>query len=155
MTTHKILSFSEYQPIQLMKLVLDIESYPEFLPWCAEAKILDKWQQELTADLTIGYKSVRQTYTSIVNFVNNDNGSCEIEVSAIKGPFKSLRNYWRFTPKNKGTEIYFELDFQLKSIFFQNLIGAFFDKAASKMVTCFEQRAHFLYKSNVPRETLL
>lgn len=132
-----------YSPEQLYTLVVDIESYPSFLPWCAAARILSREGNVLTADLVIHFKAFYEKYTSRVTVEPYK----AITVEAIQGPFHHCRNAWRFspTPDGKGTFLEFEIDFSFRSSILNKLIGLLFERALIKMMTAFEERAKKLY----------
>ena len=137
---------SEYTIKQIYDLVLDVESYPEFLPWCSAALILEGEKPSFIADLIIHYKAFNEHYRSKVNGKINKN-TAEIKVELVHGPFKHLHNSWEFKSEKNGSNIRFFIDFQFKSSLLELVLGAFFEKACKKMVSAFENRAHELYKN--------
>jgi len=142
MPTHAEKRVLPYTPDQLFDLVAGVERYPEFLPWCLMSRITKREGDVFYADLVIGYKMVREKFTSKVTALRPDH----IHVEYLSGPMKYLSNHWRFLPLDDGgTEIDFYVDFEFKNKFFQNLMGVFFDKAVAKMVQAFEDRAKELY----------
>lgn len=138
---------SKYSIEQLYQLVCDIEQYPEFLPWCSAARIIEESDDLIIADLIISYKAFSEHYRSKVELSPQKKGKAEIHVSMISGPFKYLHNHWKFktSKSNNGTEIDFSIDFAFKSSLLETLIGIMFNKAAQKMVSAFENRANTLY----------
>jgi coenzyme Q-binding protein COQ10 len=141
---------SNYSSLQLFNLVADIESYPHFLPWCAAARILEKTDQHILAELSIGYKGLLENYTSKVTFQkpSNEQDKGLIIVKMVEGPFQYLTNNWEFSPNlvnHKGCSIKFSIDFAFKSKLLESLIGSFFERAVQKMVMAFEERAKNLY----------
>lgn len=139
---HKEKRVLPYTPEQLFDLVIDIESYPEFLPWCLRADILSKRKNEMTAEVIIGYKIFRERFTSRVTFSRPG----KISVEYMKGPLSHLHNEWTFKPKGKTKcEVGFEVGFELHSRILQGLMEQFFHIAIARMVTAFEQRARELY----------
>ena len=138
-TEHRVLP---YTPEQMFALVADIERYPEFLPWCVGARIRERNGDEILGDLLIGYKMVRERFTSRVVLHRPD----RIDVSYSEGPFKYLTNHWLFEPQPNGaTLIDFYVDFEFRSKMLQKLMGMFFNEAVRRMVSAFEARAHALY----------
>ncbi len=130
----------------LHDLVMDIEQYPQFLPWCKQAKITKIISDEnLEADLLINFKSFFEKYTSNVTHGKN-NDEYFIDVVAIKGPFKKLVNQWRIKDLQNGCEVSFFIDFEFNSILLTKLIGVIFEKATEKMMDAFEARAKELAK---------
>jgi coenzyme Q-binding protein COQ10 len=140
-----------HRPDQLYALVADIESYPEFLPWCLAAR---NTRRERTAsgeivwsDLVIGFRLVRERFTSKVTLTPGDAGEPpRIDVEYIQGPLKYLKNHWVFRPApGGGCEIDFFVDFEFRSRILQRLIGVLFHEAITRMVAAFEKRANDLY----------
>jgi coenzyme Q-binding protein COQ10 len=133
---------------QLIDLVLDIEKYPTFVPYCIDAKIYEKKINNdfinIIADLTIGKGLFKDTYKSNVKF-NKKNNS--IYVTNIDGPLKYLDNKWIFEDHEKGTEIYFDVDFEIKNKFLNILITTSFQYGLDKIADAFQDRANNLFKS--------
>jgi coenzyme Q-binding protein COQ10 len=132
-------------------MVADIERYPEFLPWCRAARILERGENEMLAELIISFNQLTERYTSRVELhPQSEGGAASIEVTMTKGPFEHLVNRWRFMPlPSGGTQIDFYLDFKFRSRILEKLLGAVFSKATEKMVTAFKQRADVLYGQSV------
>jgi len=132
----------------LIKMVLDIEKYPEFVPWCLDGKIhsnVDKGQTvEITADLTIGKSFFKETYKS---FVIYDKSSDSIHVTNMDGPLKHLENKWFFKQSNENSEVDFHIDFELKNKILNMLMIKTFDIGLKKIADAFERRAIDLFKS--------
>ena len=131
----------------LIKMVLDIEKYPEFVPWCLDAKILNKNDKgnkiEIIADLRIGKSFFNETYKS---FVMYDKSSDSVHVTNMEGPLKHLENKWFFKQKDENSEVDFYVDFELKNKILNKLMIKFFDIALKKIVDAFEKRAIELFK---------
>ena len=136
-----------YSAKQMYDLVMDIENYPEFLPWCKQAKIIEVVSAEnLRADLLINFKSFFEKYTSNVTHQKTSTGY-EINVIAIRGPFKNLVNRWKFHDSENGKcQVEFFIDFEFNSFLLTKMIGPIFERAAEKMMNAFELRAQELYK---------
>lgn len=130
-----------YTPEQLFNLVADIESYPQFLPWCMGAEIRDRDGQVVTADLIIGYKAFREKFTSVVELKPHE----EIRVKYISGPLSNLHNQWKFLRHHDGCTLDFEVEFGFRSPFLGFIMDQFFDVAFRRMVSAFEARAKVLY----------
>lgn len=142
MTTHAERRHLPYTQKQLFDLVADVAHYPEFLPWCVASRIRTQTGNEMVADLMIGFKMVRERFTSRVVLHAPD----RIDVTYTEGPFKYLDNHWVFEPaEDGGTIIDFYVDFEFRSKMLQALIGALFNEAVSLMVAAFEKRARQLY----------
>lgn len=132
-----------YSAEKIYELVMDIEKYPEFLPWCKQAKIIEKIsEQNLHADLLINFKSFFEKYRSNVSHGKSGLNSYFVDVVAIEGPFKKLVNQWVFRDLENGKcEVKFFIDFEFNSIFLTKMVSPIFAKAAEKMMTAFEERA--------------
>ncbi len=142
MPTHAEKKLLPYRPEQLFDLVANIERYPEFLPWCVGARVRERKGNEIVGDLLIGYKMVRERFTSKVVLFRPD----RIDVSYSEGPFKYLTNHWIFVPQpDGGCLIDFYVDFEFHSRFLQKIVEVFFNEAVRRMVGAFETRAHQLY----------
>jgi coenzyme Q-binding protein COQ10 len=143
MPTHAEKRDLPYRPEQLFDLVADIERYPEFLPWCVAARIRSREGDIIVADLVIGFKMIRERFTSIVK---PDRAGHRIDVSYAEGPFRYLNNHWKFLPEGESrTRVDFFVDFEFRSILLQKVIGALFNEAVRRMVAAFEHRAQQLY----------
>jgi coenzyme Q-binding protein COQ10 len=148
MKVHSERRILPFTPEQIFELVGDVARYPEFLPWCTGARIREKQVtptgEVLVADLMIGFKMVREKFTSRVTL---DRPKMRIDVEYINGPFKHLNNHWTFSPTANGQcQIDFHLEFEFSSIVLQKLIGVLFHEAVRRMVAAFEARAHQLYQ---------
>ena len=133
----------------LIKMVLDIEKYPEFVPWCLNAKIHSKNDKgdkvEITAALTIGKSFFNETYMS---FVVYHKSSDSIHVTNMDGPLKHLENKWFFKKKDENSEIDFRVDFELKNKILNMLMTKSFDIGLKKIADAFEKRAIELFKNS-------
>ena len=163
MPTHAETQILPYTPRQLFELVADVAHYPEFLPWCKAARILETnreaditeqgearsggvWgegpqSKSFLAELVISYHHMSESYTSRVMLTPHS----AIDVVMVKGPFEYLTNTWRFTPEGAGTHIDFALDFKFRSKMLEMMLGGFFTRAAEKMMDAFKARATALY----------
>ena len=132
---------------QLVNLVLDIESYPKFIPYCLDAKIYEKKEEKnlilIIADLTIGKGLFKATYKSDVRF-NKDTDT--ILVTNIEGPLKHLDNKWVFLEKNSSTEISFDIDFEIENKFLNIVMNKSFKYGLDKIADSFQKRANNLFK---------
>jgi coenzyme Q-binding protein COQ10 len=148
MPAHTEMQVLPYTTRQLFALVADIEHYPEFLPWCRAARILERGDNEFLGELIISFSHMSERYTSRVTLTPpaEENAPGSIDVALVKGPFSHLTNRWEFRPMDGGgSEIRFFLDFQFKSRLLESLIGGVFAKATLKMVEAFRERAEQLY----------
>ncbi len=140
---------SPYSTQQIFDLVIDIERYPEFIPWCRAARILTREEGRMTAELVVSFSNFTESYVSEVIYTRPANPAEKgvIDVGLLQGPFKHLNNHWVFTalPEGKGTEISLDLAFQFRSKILDSLIGLVFGKATTKMGLAFKERADALY----------
>ena len=131
---------------QLIDLVLDIEKYPIFVPFCLDAKIHEKKEQDdlllIVADLTIGKGPFKDTYKSDVKFNKKKD---TIYVTNLDGPLKYLENKWQFKEDNKITEVSFEVDFELKNRFLNIVMTKSFQFGLDKIADAFQKRAKNLF----------
>ena len=134
------------QKAQLVDLVLDIEKYPEFVPFCVNAKIYEKKEKGnlllIVADLTIGKGSFKDTYKSDVKYNRKDDS---IFVTNLDGPLKHLENMWHFKQEKNITEVSFEVDFELKNEFLNIVMIKSFQFALDKIAESFQKRAEDLF----------
>ena len=142
MPTHKEKRVLPYTPEQLYGLVIDIERYPEFLPWCMGARVKTRREDLIVADLVIGFRMFRERFTSRVR---PDDAGRRIDVTYAEGPFKYLENHWVFEEHPEGCLIDFYVDFEFRSKLLQKLIESLFHEAVRRMVAAFETRARDLY----------
>ncbi len=135
-----------YSPQQLFALVVDIEKYPEFLPWCRAARVVAREGESFLGELIVSFSHLTERYTSRVTPTPpTPTQEGRIEVALVSGPFHHLNNHWRFVPHGTGCEIHLDLDFQFKSKLLDKLIGGLFGRACEKMVAAFTARARALY----------
>ena len=132
----------------LINMVLDIEKYPEFVPWCLGGKIhtnIDKGNTvEITADLTIGKSFFKETYKS---FVIYDKSNDSINVTNIEGPLKHLENKWKFRQTGDSSEVDFHVDFELKNKILNLFMSKYFNIGLNKIANAFERRAIDLFNN--------
>lgn len=131
-----------YTPEQVFDLVADIERYPQFLPWIQALRIVRTEGHVVTADMVVGFKMVRERFTSRVLLERPGH----IHVDYISGPLKYLKNDWGFRAGPEGgCLVDFSVDFEFKSRMFERLAGMFFHEAFRRMVGAFETRAAQVY----------
>ena len=141
MPTHAERRVVGYRPEQIFDLVADIGKYPEFLPWCLDARVRAQSEREVVADLTIGFGPFRESFTSRVALER----PLLIQVRYENGPFRYLNNQWRFAPDPRGTHVDFFVDFEFRSRLLQAAIGVVFNEAVRRMVNAFLRRAGEVY----------
>ena len=134
---------------QLIDLVLDIEKYPEFVPFCLDAHVYEKKEKDdlilIIADLTIGKGPFKDTYKSDVKFNKKDNS---IKVTNIGGPLNHLENIWYFSDHDNGTEISFDINFEIQNKFLNIIMEKSFQYGLNKIADSFQKRANDLFKTN-------
>ena len=130
-----------YTAEQMFDLVADVKRYPEFLPWVQAMRVRADGAEETIADMVVGFKGLRETFTSRVKKTRPD----VIHVDYVDGPLQYLRNDWRFRPEPGGCAVDFAVDFQFKSRMFEMLAGQVFGQALRRMIGAFETRAAALY----------
>ena len=132
---------------QLIDLVLDIEKYPEFVPFCLGSHIYERNKERnqilIVADLTIGKGPFKDTYKSDVKFNKEDS---TINVTNIGGPLNHLENNWSFNETKEGTEIFFDIDFEIENKFLNVLMSKSFEFGLNKIADAFQKRAEDLYR---------
>ena len=132
---------------QLIDLVLDIEKYPEFVPFCLGSHVYEKNKEDnlilIIADLTIGKGPFKDTYKSDVKF---DKKNSTINVTNIGGPLNHLENNWKFRATKDGTEISFDIDFEIENKILNVLMSKSFEFGLNKIADAFQKRAEDLYR---------
>ena len=132
---------------QLIDLVLDIEKYPEFVPFCLGSEVYEKNKEGnltlIIADLTIGKGPFKDTYKSDVKF---DKENSTINVTNIGGPLNHLENNWKFIETEGGTEISFDIDFEIENKFLNVLMSKSFEFGLNRIADAFQKRAEDLYR---------
>ena len=132
---------------QLVEMVLDIEKYPEFVPWCIEGKIFDKNESTdlitFNGDLKVGKSILNETFSSYVTY---HKASDKIIVTNLDGPLKHLKNEWFFKEINNNTQLEFFIDFELKNPILNSIMKKSFELGLKKIAKSFEERAIQLYK---------
>jgi coenzyme Q-binding protein COQ10 len=149
MPTHEEQRVMPYSADQMFALIADVGSYPEFLPWCAAARLrsrralADGSGEVLEADLVISFKVFRERFGSRVALRP---AARTIDVEYLEGPFRYLNNHWKFEPRGEhACEVDFFVDFEFRSAILQKLIGIVFHEAMLRIVRAFEKRAEELY----------
>ena len=131
----------------LIKMVLDIEKYPEFVPWCIEGKIYEKNESSdliaFQGDLKVGKSILNETFSSHVSYYKDKD---KIIVTNLDGPLKHLKNEWIFKEVNNATQLEFFIDFELKNPILNSIMKKSFELGLNKIAKSFEERAVKLYK---------
>lgn len=139
-----------YSADQMYALVADVERYPEFLPWCAAARVLKVTEmgdhRVMEADLVISFKVFREKFGSHVTLWD---GERRVDTRYIDGPFKHMESTWAFRDVDGGCEVDFSVDFEFRNPVLRAVIGVVFNEAMQRIVRAFEDRAATLYGSTV------
>lgn len=136
-----------HPPEKMYALVADVEKYPEFLPLCEALTVRSRRERDgremLIADMTVGYKAIRETFTSQVLLTPDEN---TIDVKYLDGPFRYLTNEWKFVERPEGgSDVLFFIDYEFKSRILGALMGTMFDRAFRMFAEAFEKRADVIY----------
>ena len=146
MTSHSEIKYLPYTAKEMFELVADISAYPEFLPWCAAARVRKEMQKgelkQIEADLVISFKVFREKFGSRVLL---DTSNYVIQTDYIDGPFRYMHSVWSFENCEEGCEVKFDVDFEFKNAMLQSIIGLVFNDAMQRIVRAFERRASDLY----------
>jgi coenzyme Q-binding protein COQ10 len=137
-----------HKAVEMFDLVADVERYPEFVPLCKGLRVRSRRQEPdgretLVADMTVGYKLIRETFTSRVTL---DKPHLKVKVEYIDGPFSRLENVWTFEDQGDGSRVGFFIDYEFKSRTLGALMGSMFDAAFRKFAGAFERRADLVYR---------
>ena len=147
MSSAKIKKIISCKKKQLIEMVLDIEKYPEFVPWCIEGKIEDKNESTdlitFKGDLKVGKSLLNETFSSHVSYYKEKD---KIIVTNLDGPLKHLKNEWVFKEVNVATQLEFFIDFELKNPILNSIMKKSFELGLNKIAKSFEERAIKLYK---------
>jgi coenzyme Q-binding protein COQ10 len=148
-TTHRESRIVPYTADLMFEVVADVENYPQFLPWCVGLRVLKrepiKGREVLLAEMLVGYKTIREKYTSRVVL---DREGRTIDVSQTDGPFRILENHWRFTPEGEGgCRVDLSLAWEFRSRLLNAVASAAFGRVYERMADAFEARARALSTS--------
>lgn len=145
MPSHRETRDMPYRPEQMYDLVADVARYGEFLPWVIATRVQTDSDTEMVADMVVGFKQLREKFTSRVR----KQAKQRIEVEYLDGPLKNLENIWQFSSDGQGgCHVDFYVAFNFKNRLFESIAGQYFDRAFRKMVSAFETRAEALYGSS-------
>ena len=147
MAVHRVTKILPYTPAQLAALVADVRAYPEFVPWVTAMRTWSPREEApgvslVDAEAAVGFSFLKERFST---WVRHDRNRDVVEVGLIRGPFRHLRNRWEFFPDPAGTRVEFMIDFAFRSRLLDGMLHANFDRAVSKLMSCFEARAASLY----------
>ena len=146
MPQHSEIRELPYTAQEMYDLVADVARYPEFLPWCAAARIRSRRPFEagevMDADLVISFKVFRERFGSRVTLYDDER---RIDTEYLDGPFRYMKSTWAFSDRDGGCTVHFDVDFEFKNRVLQGVIGVVFNEAMQRIVRAFEDRAKSLY----------
>ena len=129
----------------MFALVTDIESYPKFLPWCDRAKVLERDDKGMVAEVGIAFAGIHQTFTTR----NDQVAGRQVDVKLVSGPFSNLHGHWIFTPVGdpgqRACKVDLELQYGFQNMALAALVGPVFDRIAGSLVDAFVKRAEQVY----------
>lgn len=138
MPTHHEACVLPHKRDALFKIIMEVETYPEFLPWLKSARVYDKKNESFMADLTIGYGPLCEMYTSKVTFEDN----MWVKAECVKGPFKILRTEWILEDhESGGTKVTLSIIYEFSSFILQKLLSSVLHEASLKIMQAFKDRA--------------
>ncbi|RZI98093.1 MAG: type II toxin-antitoxin system RatA family toxin [Brevundimonas sp.] len=143
MAVHRVTKILPYAPDQLAALVADVAAYPDFVPWVTSMRVWNPRDEApgvtlLDAEAAVGFSFLTERFST---WVRHDRNAPKVEVSLIRGPFKHLKNRWEFFADPGGTRVEFMIDFAFKTRLLDVMLQANFDRAVSKLMSCFEAEA--------------
>jgi len=141
MPSHNETRHLPWTAAQMFDLVADVGRYGEFLPWVSAVRVRSNSETEMVADLIVGFKALKESFTSRVT----KDRPHRVYVEYLDGPLKYLHNEWRFVDGEGGCAVSFSVDFAFRNRIFEAIAGQYFDKALRKMTDAFEARAAELY----------
>ena len=134
-----------YSPEEMFRLVTDVARYPEFLPWCNQAQVLEQDDQGMLADIGISMAGISQVFTTR----NTHVAGREVHMKLVKGPFSQLDGVWRFSPVGDGAQrackVELTLNYGFSSAALAAIVGPVFDRIAASLVDAFVKRAERIY----------
>ncbi|MEO5340585.1 MAG: type II toxin-antitoxin system RatA family toxin [Magnetococcus sp. MYC-9] len=141
MSRHNASTIVPYTPDQMYQLVVDMDRYPEFLPWCVKARKYESDEAGFKSEITFAFKGLRETFYT----QDRLEPGRKITITLLSGPFRHLESEWLFTPMEGGTKVDFFIDFNFKNKLIDLTVGPLFGEASRRMVEAFKQRAQAIY----------
>lgn len=136
-----------YSPDQMFALVNDVESYPEFLHWCRDARIVSRFENGVEAALDIGIRGIHKTFrTRNTLLPPGDGAPGRIDIALVSGPFRKLEGAWTFTATEGGCEVRVDLDYEISSMPLGTIFSAVFEEIARSQINAFVRRAAEVYR---------
>jgi coenzyme Q-binding protein COQ10 len=143
MQTVKVTRQSPFTAQQMFDLICDVDSYDQFIPYCTAARTRQRTDTQMLGDLAIGYKFLRETYTSKITMGDDP---LSVTVAQAKGPFRHLHNHWVFEDTESGCAVHFELQFEFAVPMLRKLIQPMMGRVVEKFIDAFEARALDIYE---------
>lgn len=138
-----------YSTVQMFDLVTDVPRYPQFLPWCDSARLLESTPAGALAEVNIHFGGIRQSFSTQNTHLLEPSGHRTVQMKLVKGPFSQLHGAWHFTPvgtpEQHACRVELQLHYGFDNLALAALIGPVFDKIASSMVDAFVKRAQAVY----------
>ena len=138
-----------YSAEEMYALVTDVASYPSFLPWCDQAKVLEQDETSMTAEVGMAFGGLRKSFVTRNTHSDMPGGGKQVSIRLVKGPFSRLEGHWRFHPVGDGSQrackVELQLDYGFESGAVAAIIGPVFDRIAGSMVDAFIKRAEQVY----------
>ena len=138
----KLTRQSPFTAQQMFDLITDVDRYDDFIPYCTASRVRQRSEAEMLADLAIGYKMLRETYTSRIELAA---APLQVTVHQAKGPFRHLFNQWTFEDTADGCDIHFELQFEFAVPLLRRIIQPIMGRVVERFVAAFEERALDVY----------
>ncbi|RYE05803.1 MAG: type II toxin-antitoxin system RatA family toxin [Rickettsiaceae bacterium] len=141
-------TFLTNNAIEIYRLITDIKSYPDFVPWCEDIEIISVDEQQTIAEMKINYKGFTDKYRSRIS-QKQEGDNYVVTVEAISGPFKYLNNVWCIENLEQGCHVSFAIDLEFKSFLLDKMVGLLFVKTTERMIEAFLQRANSLSHNKI------
>jgi coenzyme Q-binding protein COQ10 len=142
MKSIKLTRQSPFSAQQMFDLITDVDRYDEFIPYCTAARVRERSETEMLADLAIGYKMLRETYSSRIELGAEP---LSVTVHQAKGPFRHLFNQWVFEETESGCDVHFELQFEFSVLLLRRIIEPIMSRVVERFVAAFEARSLDIY----------
>lgn len=141
MARRTVQTLMPFTPEQMYDLVVDMDQYPDFLPWCVKARKYEVTEASFKSEITFAFKAFRETFYTL----DHVEPGRKVTITHTKGPFRHLESEWRFTPMPQGTQVDFFIDFRFKNPVLELALGPVFAEASRRMVEAFRKRAKIIY----------
>ncbi|MBF0357460.1 MAG: type II toxin-antitoxin system RatA family toxin [Magnetococcales bacterium] len=144
MPTIRVSELLPFTTAQMYDIVVDVESYPKFLPWCGKARVWDHKDNQFMAEMSVSFKGIRETFQTLDIVEPNK----KIEINLKSGPFQYLVSTWHFHPIGEDrTKVEFFIDFRFSSKMKEMIMGPVFTQVSKQMISAFRKRAIYLHRN--------